>query len=213
MRRKPNYLPVNQAGLILGLDYKNSGSVSALGTWKDYSGKGNDATFYDSPFLDSTGINLDGSDHAIVSRSSDFELGSLFTMIYLISPTLTSYGKPFSCAGATNDGWDILDYDQKVYIGKGSGLLVNSINTIPRDDRTHVAITYDGTNVKVYLNSVLNSTTPITYSFDIPAGENLYIGKHRTTDEFFTGKLNGTQIYKGRVLSAGEIKQNYLKGA
>ena len=77
---------------------------------------------------------------------------------------------------------------------------------------SHVAATYDGTVLKLYVNGVsvasTNVSSPIVYSAGpLSIGGNKVFG-----DEFFTGKIDETGIYN-RALSATEIADIHLAGS
>jgi hypothetical protein len=92
-----------------------------------------------------------------------------------------------------------------------AGLAISLPNTnsargnITKDVWTHLVGTYDGTNIKAYINGVLVETT--NHPGDIaPWVGNLKIGKFDT--EFWSGSVDDLFIYN-KVLSQSEVDQLY----
>jgi hypothetical protein len=94
---------------------------------------------------------------------------------------------------------------------------INSTGTIPVNQWTHVAATYDGSSMKLYINGILDST--LAYSGGIfPGTDDLGIGanvggmqKGRVAGGF-VGMIDEPAIYN-RALSAEEIKGIYDAGS
>ena len=78
---------------------------------------------------------------------------------------------------------------------------------IAQNNWYHAVGTYDGSNVKLYVNGVLQLTTAST---TVPTRSNLGIILMRRWDagDYFGGHLSTVKIYN-RALSASEILQNY----
>ena len=90
------------------------------------------------------------------------------------------------------------------YIRKG-GVFSQAGTTSPLalNDWTHLATTYDGANLKFYVNGTLISTTAATGAIDTSTGV-LRIGGNSIFGEYFKGLIDEVRIYN-RALSAAEI--------
>lgn len=77
----------------------------------------------------------------------------------------------------------------KISLYLNSGSVATSASNIPLNQWTHVAGTYDGSNIKVYINGVLDATTPFSNSL-IAASEEMKIGG---------GLSNGTEYFPGSI--------------
>ncbi|MDP2896844.1 MAG: LamG domain-containing protein, partial [bacterium] len=81
----------------------------------------------------------------------------------------------------------------------------------------HVVGTYDGSDLRIYLNGALdinedNPTGSTPHSGPIDTSNwPLYIGRETTWDEWFHGIIDEAAIYS-RALSAEEILQHYQNG-
>jgi hypothetical protein len=78
---------------------------------------------------------------------------------------------------------------------------------IPLNTWTHLATTYDGTNLRVYVNGVLAGTTAGSGSINVANGA-LRIGGNNSAPlgqgEFYKGLIDEVRIYN-RALTAAEI--------
>ena len=86
---------------------------------------------------------------------------------------------------------------------------VDSVRTIPAKTWVHVASTYDGSTLRVYINGVLDTTLAVT-GRTCSNAEPLAIGaKNKTSagliEAYFDGRIDDFRIYS-RALSAAEIK-------
>ncbi len=90
------------------------------------------------------------------------------------------------------------------YIRKG-GVFSQAGTTSPLalNDWTHLATTYDGANLKFYVNGTLISTIAATGAIDTSTGV-LRIGGNSIFGEYFKGLIDEVRIYN-RALSAAEI--------
>lgn len=70
----------------------------------------------------------------------------------------------------------------------------------------HVAVTYDGSNVKIYINGTLEGTLAASGSIDVCTGP-LQIGNTTVWGEEFNGSIDEARVYD-RALSAAEITQS-----
>jgi len=83
---------------------------------------------------------------------------------------------------------------------------------IPSTDRWyHVAGTYDGSEMKLYIDGVLDNSKSQTGSIDSTT-DDLTIGRFSTDTGFFNGSIDEVMIYS-RSLSQDEIRTHYLRGS
>ena len=79
--------------------------------------------------------------------------------------------------------------------------------TIAQNNWYHAVGTYDGSNVRLYVNSVLQLTTA-SVATPISSSSGIYLMRRWDSADYFGGSLNTVKIYN-RALSAAEIKQNF----
>ncbi len=70
---------------------------------------------------------------------------------------------------------------------------------------THLAVTYDGTTMRLYVNGVLTAAQPQTGSVTTTARPFRIGGNGVWSDEFFSGLIDDVRVYS-RALSAAEIQ-------
>jgi Concanavalin A-like lectin/glucanases superfamily/Domain of unknown function (DUF1929)/Bacterial Ig domain/Galactose oxidase, central domain len=77
---------------------------------------------------------------------------------------------------------------------------------LPTGAWSHLAATYDGSNLRIFVNGVQGSSHTLTGSLIISGGA-LRIGGNSVWGEYFSGLIDEVRVYK-RVLTAAEIQQD-----
>src|SRR5207249_789931 len=85
----------------------------------------------------------------------------------------------------------------------------DSTNTIPLNQWSHVAMSWDGTTARLYINGIQDPTT-LAASGAIPsdAGLSKAIGSRGGIDQFFNGLIDEVEIFT-RALSQQEVLDIY----
>ena len=108
-----------------------------------------------------------------------------------------------------------------LYAGDGNGRAATDVFTsadlglsgtaaTPVDTWTHLASTYDGTTLRLYVNGVQAATRAVTGTIRASTGV-LRIGGNSTwNDEWFAGLIDEVRVYN-RALSAAEIQADMVK--
>lgn len=224
-------------GLLLDLDAGNTASYSGSGTtWTDLSASGNNGTLVNGPTYNganSGSIVFDGNNDYVSFNTSSFPSGATsFSVNCFIkwsgngtftNDIIFSYGRDGSNNDVTvwvnNSGFAELQFGSDT--GKVSSTTLLSIGTW-----YNICATYDKTQTKIYLNSVLEGTTNYSNG-NIILDNNVNgntgaigakisgFGNVASPQRYgtFNGNIANTQLYN-RALTAAEIQQNYnaLKG-
>ena len=90
----------------------------------------------------------------------------------------------------------------QVFIGGERNALGSA--TLPLNVWTHIAVTFDGGNLRFYANGALTATTAVSGSMAASTGV-LRIGGNSIWSEWFQGVIDEVRIYN-RALSASEIQ-------
>ena len=86
---------------------------------------------------------------------------------------------------------------------------VQNANSLTVNEWIHLVMTFDGTDIKMYQNSVLTKTFNFPGDIRVDNNTPVTIGGHWINAEFFNGLIDEARIYN-RALSASEISQLYL---
>jgi hypothetical protein len=216
--------------LALWLPFDEGFDVKA----KDASGKGNDGTLYNGSVVCSGGDCpnwVDGKfDSALeLDGINDYvNVGNEDSLNIIQTITIEAWVKPNSVPGIiigkrTPPGVDDRTYEFAVnssgYIGfmsNGPGFpnfyLWSGFQPISAGVWTHVAVTFNGTHLKFYVNGINVDTIPKTGSLrpnsgDVIIGHDQFMGGN----PWFDGILDEIRVYS-RALTMDEIRENMLTG-
>jgi hypothetical protein len=90
------------------------------------------------------------------------------------------------------------------YINNGGvDLTVAGTAALPLNTWTHLAMTYDGSNMRLYVNGALVTTTAATGNI-ITTANPLRIGGNNSWGEYFAGQIDDVRVYN-RALTQAEI--------
>jgi chitodextrinase len=203
--------PELPTGLVAGWSF-NAGTGT---TAADASGNGNTATLLSGATWATgrygNGVLFDGvNDLAQVASSSSLALTSGMTLAAWIRPSGTQSGwrtimqrqvDTFFLNASTSAGNNVPG---------GGGTFGGNIHVTtasaaaPASQWTHVALTYDGTQLRLYVNGVQVATSPAGGTIQASA-EPLWIGGNSPYGEYFAGVIDEAQMYN-RPLSPTEVK-------
>ncbi|HCO92588.1 MAG TPA: hypothetical protein DIU00_01335, partial [Phycisphaerales bacterium] len=203
-----------RAELVAQYKLDEGGGTIAL----DASGNGNDGTLEDNPTVVDgqfvQALEFDGNRVAIGASDSltaDFFQGS-FTLSAWINPKRTgnTWQQVFRAvtASATNDTLFLnndgrLSWRGTVNAAWAGGMCETAADVVPASQWTHVAVTGDGTNFRIYVNGALSQES----AFQTTDGENTtyYIGGDPGAGgESYSGIVDDLRIYN-HVLSEADI--------
>jgi len=206
-----NKIPLD--GLQFYVDGLNSKSItSGSSTWKDLSGNGYDMTLTGSTFSIEGGgsVYTDG-----LSNSDNIKNTSIFTPVGSTSYTVCVWVK---IIGSTDiryfwhGGYGYLLYVNgggfRFYVRTASGDVQPSFPRVI-NEWVHVVGTYDGSNAKIYKNSVLQSSIAQTGGVISSGLDNtLLLGNRESQANFGENYVSKAMVYD-RVLSDDEISTIY----
>ena len=208
-------------GLQVYLDAANSRSYSGSGnTWYDLLGNINFALQNSPPFLansagGSIGFTAANSHNAI---ANSLPLLTTWTVEVWFFHTGVSTGtypaiicEVFSDARLNfalfSPNYSVSNFQLQTGYYTSNNWFWTDNYTIAQNNWYHAIGTYDGSNVKLYVNSVLQLSTASTTT---PTRSNagIYLMRRWDSADYFGGHLSTVKIYN-RALSQQEISQNY----
>ncbi|MCA9062978.1 MAG: right-handed parallel beta-helix repeat-containing protein, partial [Planctomycetaceae bacterium] len=170
------------------------------------------------------GFQFDGTDdHVLIGSSAAYEItGNAISFDAWIKPT-----GPGSHA---SQGGMILSREGEYQVARFTdGTIQFAINTVGNgynwvnagyvaalNEWTHIAVTYDGANAKVYANGTQVYSGAATGNIQdnvFPTLDELRIGGRQNTSQYFQGSIDDVGLYN-RALTAEEVAEVYaLRGA
>lgn len=206
-------------GLVLALDAANRKSYSGTGTtWFDLSGNGTNASLENGTAYNSgNGGNmlLDGANDQL-SLSNNARLGGSITNFVTISSWFKFNALPVSGEVAIirlDNQWQLGFVANAVIrclvktTGGTDGWTAANDTSYPFSLNTwyNMTMVYNGSNLLIYVNSVLVKTATVTGTIAYTSGGFVFMGRWT---ENMNGNIANCQIYN-RPLSAANVLQNY----
>ena len=189
-------LPIQQSilpknSLVVDYDFSKSSSFTRGGsTVTNIAGTASgNASIVNSPiFINSLGyVSMNGTNQYVVTpnlrtyfKSLDASIQKSFTISFWVYPTAASGDLIYELDSQTpNSGWNASNIElvngyvkYRTWNGSHLGPQVTSSTTVNINQWHHVAMVYDGTSLKGYLNGVLQGTQ--TYARLIPTNGQFY---------------------------------------
>jgi hypothetical protein len=194
----------------------------------DNSGQNNTVTLQNGPAWTGgrygNALSFDGSNDVGIANSYNSALnlaGRSFTLSAWINPR-------------NNNGWQMIVnkpytsshsspyFDWSLHREKSSGRIVAFLGcegvqrvsnaSVPVNTWTHVAVTYDGTSIRHYINGVLDRTTAVSCSVTNTNSRPIRIGANGGGGEVMDGLIDDVRVYN-RPLSAAEIQTDMGRSA
>ena len=150
-------------------------------------------------------LEFDGkSAHVDCGEGSRLKLKDKMTVCAWIHPTGKPAGEPVIVGEATRN-WAITHYKGRAhfYISSGGNWGYRYV-AVPYHQWSHVAGTYDGKTLKLYLNGALRAAKEVAGGAAIKTGLELRIGGANRQGAFYNGMIDGVRIY-ARALTEEEI--------
>jgi hypothetical protein len=218
-------------GLTYHLDIGVTASYSGSGsTVNDLSGSGlGSSTLYNTPTYTGGYLTFNGSSQYLLTSNlvSKFNSPSnttltLETWVYAASDNGVVVDELGQTAISPATGWrdpniEIVSGSAKMSVWAG-GVQTTTAGTFLRNQWNHLALTYDGTTLRTYINGVAGSTSTIArqapWIYAAAGSTNLYYGLFNADStnmgdgSYLAGNLGQFRVYT-RALSAAEVTQNY----
>ncbi len=217
----------NEAGLLSYYKMSDGAGVSissnqSVGTYNATLNGGN-TWITSGAFLGTkTGLYFDGLDSYVDCGNNaqvQFNGGQNFTLEAWVKPTAGQWGAIISKFQhhAAHEGYSLEMFsDRRIALLFGNNWSdwksVNSTNSLTLNTWNHVAATYDGTTMKIYINGCLEGTYTYTDGCT-DSGTPLVIGSRMGTtvfDTFFPGYIDEARVWAA-ALTEAQLRENMCK--
>jgi hypothetical protein len=207
------------AGLLFHLDAGNAASYPGSGsTWTDLAGSGLTTTLYNSPTYSSSNggyLSFVPSSSQYAQTSASLSLLTKWTIeVWHYYSGTTSGGQPCILSEVYVSGINfflgsLLASAPELQVGffNGSFNITPSGYTLPTSGWYHLVGTYDGSNIKLYVNNVLTQTTANTQTPTSGASGIRFMRRWDNPD-YWGGSLAVIRIYNG-ALTSDQINVNF----
>lgn len=162
---------------------------------------------------------------SVIAGASALDLTSAVTVECWMKPAATtgSFGlvERTTASGTSNKQWALFTYytggvNYVYWRGIKSTTSYNATYTIGASMSTsawmHIVGTYDGNNLKLYVNGVLRSTTAVGGALDTASNGIVFLGRLGDTSYVLNGSLDEVAIYD-HALSVDQVYRHYRIGA
>tara|TARA_B100000212_G_scaffold266503_1_gene205985 strand:- start:469 stop:4758 length:4290 start_codon:yes stop_codon:yes gene_type:complete len=163
--------------------------------------------------FDNGSVTIDGNnDWLNIAPSSDFDLGSNWTIEFFFYPFNTDNAKVISTRGDSSPrGWEIVYWDGGLvgieqYGDQSTSGQQKGTKKVHPHAWHHIAITHNGTNTKTYINGFLDlNYTGSSGSNWGSGGHNLRIGRPENFAENGYYAISNVRIVKGTVVYTNDF--------
>src|SRR5438132_3668388 len=198
------------SGLVAAYSFDEGSGTTAA----DSSGDGNTGTISNATWTPAgkfgSALSFNGtSSWLTVPDSSSLDLTTAMTLEAWVKPAslsgwdaIVEKEQPGELAYALYANSDTNQPDGIVYINSEQDTRAGG--QLPLNSWSHVAATYDGSTLAVYVNGTLVSSRPVTGSIKTSTGM-LRIGGDSVWGEYFNGLIDEVRVYNG-VLTASAIQ-------
>jgi hypothetical protein len=163
-------------------------------------------------FVNAAALNFDGvDDNVSIPNNAALNISNVITIEswikttgsptaeqYIVTKNDDSYYVGLNVAGAVGQVSFYLN-------GVSSSWLYSNSTTLNDNNWHHIACTYDGVTMSIYVDGLLDNSTPLTGTITTGTS-NVYLGS-RNNNQFFQGSMDEFRIWN-RTLCAQEIQHN-----
>ncbi|MGH8510415.1 MAG: LamG-like jellyroll fold domain-containing protein, partial [Gammaproteobacteria bacterium] len=198
----------NTTGLVAAYNFEEASGATVV----DASGKGNQGTLSGATRITQgkfgNALSFDGvNDWVTVNDTASLDLTTGMTLEAWVYPTEVTSGWRTVVHKEDNQYYLMAGSDRDTPAGAANSTTgrnkVYAPSPLSVNTWAHLAVTYDGANVRLYINGNEVASQPQTGAFTTSTGA-LRIGGTQAYGEFFQGRIDEIRVYN-RTLSAAEI--------
>jgi hypothetical protein len=183
-------------------------------TTADVTGRGNTGTLAGATWTtagrNGTALSFNGTSSMVtIADAASLDLTSAMTMEAWVRPAVATSWRTVILKESGTNGLAYALYATNgaapsFYLNNGSNdFNADGTSQLPLNTWTHLAATYDGSTLRLYVNGTLAGTRTAAISARVSTSP-LRIGGNAIWDEFFSGQIDDVRLYS-RALSASEV--------
>ena len=208
--------PSPAEGLVLAMGFNEGVQTGSGSAVSDTSGNNNHGTVTGATFTSNSkfglsALSFDGvNDWVTVADAATLDLRTGMTLEAWVNPssTLSGWRTVLMKEIAGGLAYSLYANDNVPqpagYVQIGGDQSVAGLGGLPLNTWTHLAVTYDGTALRFYVNGALARTRTLGGTIAI-SGRPLRIGGNAIWGEYFSGLIDEVRVYN-RALSPAEIQ-------
>jgi glucose/arabinose dehydrogenase/fibronectin type 3 domain-containing protein len=199
-------------GVVAAFGFNEGSGTTSV----DSSGSGNTTLLGNAAWVDQgkfgSALSFTGSEFATVNDANSLDLTGALTLEAWVYPTVAATSWTSIILKERPEGMTYSMYSGGPWNGvptawgfvSSEEVSVSGTAALPVNTWTHLATTYDGAQLRLYVNGELAGTQALSGALATSTGD-LRIGGNGVWGEFFVGRLDEVRIYN-RVLTATEIQ-------
>jgi N,N-dimethylformamidase beta subunit-like, C-terminal/Concanavalin A-like lectin/glucanases superfamily/Galactose oxidase-like, Early set domain/Bacterial Ig domain/Glyoxal oxidase N-terminus len=214
-------LTVSTANTLVATYSFDAGTGTTLA---DTSGKGNSGTITNATWTTAgkygSALSFNGTNALVtIPDANSLDLAGALTLEAWVYPTAIdgwetvvlkeASGDLTYALYADNNGNDVAGAPRRPTLSLRQGAntyMGNGATQVALNTWTHLAATYDGANMRLYVNGSLAGTAARTGPVNVSSNP-LRIGGNNVWGEWFSGRIDEVRVYS-RALAAGEIQSD-----
>jgi hypothetical protein len=180
----------------------------------------NSATLYGSPSVvtgqvdDCLEFNNSPPVYLIAPSNAGLNLSTNFTLAAWIKPDTLSGSASIICKGYASSatGYELRTYYSKLRLMINDTIITSSQDLLTINDLQHVAVTFDGTDAKFYVNGDHKETVTTSGITMVENGNSLHVGIYQDNNNYaFDGKIDDVRLFSCDLLQ-DEIYELFSEG-
>lgn len=157
-------------------------------------------------------LTFNGSSQYVqIPHQTYYDATNAFSIELVFDPAINTTSLVFGRGGfGTSTDWGIGQSGTHA-IFQLSGTSCSTVGTLPGlNTFVHVVGTYDGSNIRIYLNGILSNTVAKT-GFSYSGAADFFLGRNPSAATFFNGRVGRVRFWAGRALNLEDVHQLYLE--